>query len=81
MMAKPGVANEAGGGLARCPQLEIAQNFAPPRLAGARPFGNFAESAAATDAQALRIQPTDVDAGRRHRGVDQRCVDHCRNTR
>jgi hypothetical protein len=50
-------------------QFEPAQNLAPPRLIGARPFGNFPESAAAADAQPLRIQLADVDAGRRHCGI------------
>jgi hypothetical protein len=30
--------------------LELAQYFAAPRIAGARPFGNFTKGAAAADA-------------------------------
>jgi hypothetical protein len=43
--------------------LEFAQYFAAPRIAGARPLGNFTNGAAAADAKALRVQSANVDAG------------------
>jgi hypothetical protein len=52
-----------------CPSVEFANDFSAPRIRGTRPLRDFTEGAAASNAQPLRIEAADVDAGRRHRGL------------